>query len=183
MIAELFLEGSSLFTLSQLFKYKSGEYNPSTSLNKIEDKNIRELVQHMIQIDPNARLSAQDYLTQWHGKAFPHYFYSFLYQYMSSLTDKVEQKDSTFFSALSSAYPNMTSRKLTDADEKIERVFFDFEKIMDYVSSEDVDEEKHKKRKGIAVNKVRLFITCIHRFIQHSHCIISKCVFNKRLFW
>ena len=127
MIAELFLEGSSLFTLSQLFKYKSGEYNPSTSLNKIEDKNIRELVQHMIQIDPNARLSAQDYLTQWHGKAFPHYFYSFLYKYMSSLTDKVEQKDSTFFSALSSAYPNMTSRKLTDADEKIVRVFFDFE--------------------------------------------------------
>ncbi|CEG71017.1 Putative VPS15 protein kinase [Rhizopus microsporus] len=156
VIAELFLEGSSLFTLSQLFKYKSGEYNPSTSLNKIEDKNIRELVQHMIQIDPNARLSAQDYLTQWHGKAFPHYFYSFLYQYMSSLTDKVEQKDSTLFSALSSAYPNMTSRKLTDADEKIERVFFDFEKIMDYVSSEDVDEEKHKKRKGIAVNKILL---------------------------
>lgn len=102
---------------------------------------------------------------------------------MSSLTDKVEQKDSTLFSALSSAYPNMTSRKLTDADEKIERVFFDFEKIMDYVSSEDVDEEKHKKRKGIAVNKVGLFITSIHRFIQHSHCIISKCVFNKRLFW
>ncbi|ORE14906.1 ARM repeat-containing protein [Rhizopus microsporus] len=171
VIAELFLEGSSLFTLSQLFKYKSGEYNPSTSLNKIEDKNIRELVQHMIQIDPNARLSAQDYLTQWHGKAFPHYFYSFLYQYMSSLTDKVEQKDSTFFSALSSAYPNMTSRKLTDADEKIERVFFDFEKIMDYVSSEDVDEEKHKKRKDSfnTATASSILLSPEVTFPNHSH--------------
>ncbi|CEI91815.1 hypothetical protein RMCBS344292_06093 [Rhizopus microsporus] len=79
---------------------------------------------------------------------------------MSSLTDKVEQKDSTLFSALSSAYPNMTSRKLTDADEKIERVFFDFEKIMDYVSSEDVNEEKHKKRKATASSVT---------FPNHSH--------------
>lgn len=41
VIAELFLEGTPLFTLSQLFKYRSGEYNPDTSLEKIEDKNIR----------------------------------------------------------------------------------------------------------------------------------------------
>lgn len=41
VIAELFLEGTPLFTLSQLFKYRSGEYSPDTSLEKIEDRNIR----------------------------------------------------------------------------------------------------------------------------------------------
>ncbi|CAO3698380.1 unnamed protein product [Rhizopus stolonifer] len=155
VIAELFLEGTSLFTLSQLFKYKSGEYNPALSLTKIEDKDIRDLVSHMIQIDPESRLSAEEYLLEWHGKAFPHYFYSFLYQYVSSLTDHAEQqKDSTIMSALSSAYPNATSKKLTDADEKIERIFHDFEKIMYYVSypCEDVDEEEKRKTRKDSLN-------------------------------
>ncbi|KAI8997088.1 armadillo-type protein [Pilobolus umbonatus] len=137
VIAELFLEGTCLFTLSQLFKYRSGDYNPQLSLEKIEDGHIRAMVSHMIQIDPTDRYSAEDYLEKWHVKAFPHYFYSFLYYYMSSVTDKVDtlnQTDTTILSALSSAYPSVSSRKLTDADEKIERIFFDFDKIMDYIS-------------------------------------------------
>ncbi|KAI9279542.1 hypothetical protein BY458DRAFT_584681 [Sporodiniella umbellata] len=151
VIAELFLEGTSLFTLSQLFRYKSGEYNPTASLNKIEDKDIRGLVAHMIQIDPESRLSAEEYLLEWRGRAFPHYFYSFLYNYMGSITDHAEkQKDSTIMSALSTACPNTASKKLTYADEKIERIFLDFEKIMYYVSyscDDTNDEEKRKTRK------------------------------------
>jgi phosphoinositide-3-kinase regulatory subunit 4 len=152
VIAELFLEGTPLFTLSQLFKYRSGEYSPDTSLESIEDKNIREMVKHMIQIDPISRFSAEEYLAEWHGKAFPHYFYSFFYQYMSSLIDKVDgsqqQPDSAIMSALSSAYPSVTSRKLTDADEKIERIFYDFEKLMYFISfpCEDIAHEGEKRR-------------------------------------
>lgn len=41
VIAELFLEGTSIFSLSQLFKYRSGEYNPDNSLDKIDDENIK----------------------------------------------------------------------------------------------------------------------------------------------
>lgn len=41
VIAELFLEGTSIFSLSQLFKYKSGEYSPDVTLDKIEDEHIR----------------------------------------------------------------------------------------------------------------------------------------------
>lgn len=41
VIAELFLEGTSIFSLSQLFKYKSGEYSPDATLDKIEDEPIR----------------------------------------------------------------------------------------------------------------------------------------------
>ncbi|KAI7899371.1 uncharacterized protein BX663DRAFT_555007 [Cokeromyces recurvatus] len=141
VIAELFLEGTPLFTLSQLFKYRNNEYNPDISLEQIEDKHIRDMVRHMIQVDPLKRLSATEYLSKWHGTAFPHYFYSFLYPYMSSLNQKQKHKqpsqqiDSAIMSALSSAYPSINrSQKLTDADEKIERVFHDFQKIMHFVS-------------------------------------------------
>lgn len=41
VIAELFLEGSSIFTLSQLLKYRSKEYSPDANLDKIEDEDIK----------------------------------------------------------------------------------------------------------------------------------------------
>ena len=41
VIAELFLEGSALFTLSQLFKYREGELDIDSCLGPIEDPQIR----------------------------------------------------------------------------------------------------------------------------------------------
>jgi phosphoinositide-3-kinase regulatory subunit 4 len=40
-IAELFLEGNSLFSLSQLLKYRIGEFDPGSEIEKIKDENIR----------------------------------------------------------------------------------------------------------------------------------------------
>lgn len=41
VIAELFLEGSAMFTLSQLFKYRAGELNLENHLSAIDDEDIR----------------------------------------------------------------------------------------------------------------------------------------------
>lgn len=41
VIAEMFLEGAPLFTLSQLFKYREGEYTVDAQLAAIEDHGIR----------------------------------------------------------------------------------------------------------------------------------------------
>jgi phosphoinositide-3-kinase regulatory subunit 4 len=41
VIAELFLEGTPLFKLSQLFQYREGEFNVDHSLNAIEDEGVR----------------------------------------------------------------------------------------------------------------------------------------------
>ncbi len=41
VIAELFLEGAPLFTLSQLFKYREGEFSVDSYLANIEDDGIR----------------------------------------------------------------------------------------------------------------------------------------------
>jgi len=125
VIAELFLE-APIFSLSQLFRYRQGEYNPEHShLNKIPDANVRDLIMHMIQVDPNSRMSADDYLTHWKDKVFPSYFYGFLQQYMYSITDP------------SSGQKPVTSgiEHLGEPDERIEQIYNDYDKISHLLSS------------------------------------------------
>ena len=126
VIAELFTE-ASFFSLSQLFKYRKGEWDPQLShLAKIEDEDIREMVAHMIQVEPEARYSADEYLNFWRRKAFPEYFYSFLHQYMGLITDPS--------SGRAPVLPDTTN--FGDADERIDRVYNDFDKISYFLGFE-----------------------------------------------
>ncbi|EXJ75182.1 VPS15 protein kinase [Cladophialophora psammophila CBS 110553] len=119
VIAEIFLEGP-IFSLSQLFKYRSGDYSPEhTHLNKIEDPEVRAMILNMIELDPEKRYSAEQHLSFYRSKIFPDYFYSFLHQYMLDLTRPA--------TALKPVELNL--RSLSEFDEKIERVYHDFDKI------------------------------------------------------
>lgn len=119
VIAELFLE-APIFSLSQLFKYRQHEYNPTHSqLSKIQDSSVRELVSHMIQLDPNSRLSADEYLKFWEDKAFPSYFHGFLQQYMHSITDPTSGRKPVTTAA----------EHLGEPDDRIEQIYNDFDKI------------------------------------------------------
>lgn len=86
VIAELFTEGVPLFDLSQLLAYRRGLYQTEHVLMKIEDRFVRDLVSHMVQLVPEKRLSAEEYLKQQRGRAFPDVFYSFLQNYMVQFT-------------------------------------------------------------------------------------------------
>ena len=46
---------------------------------------MRALILHMIQLDPNNRLSAKDYLTGWGPSLFPEFFTSFLQPFCQTL--------------------------------------------------------------------------------------------------
>ncbi|RMJ25946.1 protein kinase VPS15 [Aspergillus sp. HF37] len=119
VIAELFLE-SPIFTLSQMYKYRKGEYSPDHSpLAKIEDAEIKQLVLHMIQLEPESRYSAEEYLDFWKNKAFPEYFYSFLHQYMSLVTDPSSGR----------ANVEAESGNRGESDDRIHRIYLDFDKI------------------------------------------------------
>ena len=119
VVAELFLE-SPIFSLSQLYKYRKGEFDPYFGyLSKIQDPDVRELVSHMIQLDPESRYSADEYLNFWRRKAFPEYFYSFLHEYMGLITDPS--------SGRAPVVPETSS--FGEADDRIDRVFNDFDKI------------------------------------------------------
>ncbi|KAF8400928.1 hypothetical protein HHK36_014231 [Tetracentron sinense] len=86
VIAELFLEGQPLFELSQLLTYRRGHHEPNQHLEKIPDSGIRKMIIHMIQLDPDSRLSAESYLQSYASTVFPSYFSPFLHNFFSCLT-------------------------------------------------------------------------------------------------
>mmetsp|Transcript_459 Transcript_459/g.1742 ORF Transcript_459/g.1742 Transcript_459/m.1742 type:complete len:1427 (+) Transcript_459:143-4423(+) len=64
VLAELYMEGKSLFDLSELHAYRRGEYDPATIMaSKVKDEKMRALILHMIQLDPSKRLTAKEYLS------------------------------------------------------------------------------------------------------------------------
>ncbi|KAF2241046.1 ARM repeat-containing protein [Trematosphaeria pertusa] len=150
VIAELFLE-SPIFSLSQLFKYRQGEYDPAHShISKIQDKDVRELILHMIQLGPNSRMAAEDYLQHWRGKVFPHYFYGFLQQYMHSITDPSSGRKPV----------TTASEHLGEPDDRIEQIYSDFDKISHLLSNNEGNvpaKPQHSPPKPNA----RLFPLCI----------------------
>lgn len=162
VIAELFLE-APIFSLSQLYKYRKGEYNPDIShLSRIPDKDIRELVASMIQLDPQKRYSAEQYLEFWRGKAFPDYFYTFLHQYMEVITDP-----------LSGQYPSLgATRNSGEADDRIDRVFYDFDKISYFLgyqnNSRGADIKQVSPRLGLGHFPVRLSIPNNEHAVSHD---------------
>ncbi|KAL2928991.1 Serine/threonine-protein kinase VPS15 [Bienertia sinuspersici] len=85
VIAELFLEGHPLFELSQLLAYRRGQYDPSQHLEKIPDPGVRKMILHMIQLNPDERLSAEGYLQNYAGIVFPNYFSPFLHNFYACL--------------------------------------------------------------------------------------------------
>lgn len=137
VIAELFLE-RPIFNLSQLFKYRANkEYDPvRLHLSRINDENVREMILHLIELDPQDRYSAEETLNFSRGKVFPEYFQTFLHQYMHVITDPTSGRQPI----------TAGSENLGEADERIEKVYYDFDKIsyaLEYSNSQSL---RHKPR-------------------------------------
>ncbi|KAI1334863.1 hypothetical protein F5Y15DRAFT_265589 [Xylariaceae sp. FL0016] len=152
VIAELVLE-TPIFSLSQMFKYRRGEYDPAIShLSRIPDQGLREMLSSMIQRDPQRRYSAEQYLEFYKGKVFPEYFYSFLHQYMGLITD----------SSSGRAPVTGSFKNLGEADERIDRIFHDFDKIayfLGYQNSKHTSQLSHfTPRLGLGLFPLRLNI-------------------------
>ncbi|KDQ50203.1 hypothetical protein JAAARDRAFT_165024 [Jaapia argillacea MUCL 33604] len=89
VLAELWMEGTPLFTLSQLFKYREGELSVDGALGGVEDEGVRGLIKQMISLDPLTRPSFDTLLQTSRGTVFPECFYSFLHNYVSTLNEPV----------------------------------------------------------------------------------------------
>lgn len=90
-IAELFSEGTSLFNLSELFKYKNNEFNVRKILSERldhlgeESEIIINLIMDMINVNPDERLSCKELLAKYKGILFPNYLDDFIYDYFKLL--------------------------------------------------------------------------------------------------
>ncbi|KAJ2383408.1 Serine/threonine-protein kinase, partial [Coemansia sp. RSA 2603] len=65
VIGELLLDGNPLFSLSRLLQYRRGAVTAEALVANIPDRPMADLVQHMIQLSPDARHTAAEYLEQW----------------------------------------------------------------------------------------------------------------------
>lgn len=119
-IVELFTDGIPIFSLSQMFKYKKGEYKPN--LDAINDMHVKKMIQSMISLDPNERLSAKDYLLNFRKLIFPDHFYTFLHPYMKSMA-----ADNIFFDG------EKQVDKFHLCNLRIDKVWSDFDKIALYL--------------------------------------------------
>ncbi|KAK0194518.1 hypothetical protein F5146DRAFT_1036233 [Armillaria mellea] len=163
VIAELFLEGAPLFTLSQLFKYREGEFSVDSSLANIEDDGIRNLIKQMINLDPAARPTFDTSLHTSRGSVFPESFFSFLHNYVSSVNElpSVSPFTSGLYAGLSSS--SLTSAPLqsarapssslegpsgdpsneplpSDSDHRMQRMWNDYESVEPYLVPDNTED-------------------------------------------
>lgn len=161
VIGELFVEGTPPFTLSQLFKYRSGEYNLDAYLSQIEDEALRGLVKSMTSLDPAERLSCDQYLADAYGTVFPTSFYDFLRDFFASVNDigsgwstasqgLLSRLSSQIGSATGTSTPQQQGTPQgplqqeipalqtlpSNADEIINRVYAEFEHLERYFTNE-----------------------------------------------
>ncbi len=160
VIAEMFLE-APMFSLSQLYKYRRGEFDPVIShLSRIPGQGLREMLSSMIHLDPEKRYSAEQYLEFYKGKVFPEYFYSFLHQYMELVTDPSNGR-----APVSGSFKN-----LGEADDRIDRVYYDFDKIsyfLGYHENKTSSEiARFTPRLGLGLFPVRLNVPNNDRFVS-----------------
>jgi phosphoinositide-3-kinase regulatory subunit 4 len=152
VIAELFLE-TPIFNLSQLYKYRRGEYDPNLLyLSRIADPDLREMIAHMIQLDPQKRYYAEQYLDFWKEKVFPKYFYTFLHQYMGHITIRDPS---------AGQISGAGTKSLDEADQRIDRVYQEFETIsylLGYPNEEIPEVEQVSPRLGLGHFPVRVNI-------------------------
>ncbi|KAF2164983.1 hypothetical protein M409DRAFT_24884 [Zasmidium cellare ATCC 36951] len=132
VLAELFTEVPT-FTLSQLFRYRKGEYDPTVSLlNKVDDDHVRSLISSMIRLDPTERWHASDYLDEYKGKAFPLYFYNHLHTLMQEITDPASGRRSIVAGETNNGY----------ADDRIDRIYSDFEMLSVSLGYQDTQSDE-----------------------------------------
>ncbi|CCH44110.1 phosphoinositide-3-kinase, regulatory subunit [Wickerhamomyces ciferrii] len=151
-IAEIYLEGVPIFTLSQLYKYKRGEFEPD--LNVIDDPHIRELVKSMISLDPKDRSSTKEYLDQYKSVAFPENFYTFIYEYFKSFNEDI--------------VPFHSTGRVYECDSRIKRLYNDFDKISyflgyKYEATKDDELDADERIRNGSLKPIRLSLPGIQK--------------------
>mmetsp|Transcript_933 Transcript_933/g.840 ORF Transcript_933/g.840 Transcript_933/m.840 type:complete len:135 (-) Transcript_933:446-850(-) len=85
VIAEILLDGKTLFTYEELLAYRRNEYDPLPIVDKIEDDDIKAIVKDMIKKNPSERADIFDVLKRW-GSICPDSFSSIIYYINASLS-------------------------------------------------------------------------------------------------
>ena len=148
VLAELWRDGTPLFTLSQLFRYRRGDLDIDGALDEIQHAGIRNLVRRMLHLDPAQRPRLQDILSQEQKDIFPPSFSGFFHLYLVDLQRPVQlsNRNTTRLEARNSERDLKMDRltRQVEADDRIEKMYEDWSMIVQFfhqghtLSGEDV---------------------------------------------
>ncbi|CAN6239168.1 unnamed protein product [Urochloa humidicola] len=116
VLAELFLNGQPLFEFSTLLSYRRGQHDLTQQLEKIHDTGVRDMILHMIQLDPKKRLPCRGYLQKYESVVFPLYFSNFMHKFFSDIVP-------------------------LDSDARVEKTQDNFEKILEIMMDSSMTEQ------------------------------------------
>nr|XP_019002677.1 VPS15 protein kinase [Kwoniella mangroviensis CBS 8507]OCF66138.1 VPS15 protein kinase [Kwoniella mangroviensis CBS 8507] len=95
VLAEMWTDGRTVFNLSELFAYRQGTVGLEGLLENIDDDEVKEMISQMLSRDPASRPSFDRILSNFREIIFPEYFYTFLQDYIASLSETAESQSNT----------------------------------------------------------------------------------------
>jgi len=136
VLAELWRDGTPLFTLSQLFRYRRGDLDLDALLGEIQHVGIRNLVLRMLHLDPSQRPRLHDILNQEQRDLFPPSFSGFFHLYMVDLErpTQLHNRVAVCSEAKNSEQDlkmNYFARQVK-ADDRIEKMYDDWAMIVQF---------------------------------------------------
>ncbi|WWC58078.1 uncharacterized protein I303_100613 [Kwoniella dejecticola CBS 10117] len=87
VFAEMWTDGRTVFNLSELYAYRQGTVGSEGLLENIDDNEVKSMITQMLSRDPASRPSFDRILSMFRETIFPEYFYTFLQDYTTSLTE------------------------------------------------------------------------------------------------
>ncbi|WVF66213.1 hypothetical protein IAT40_000953 [Kwoniella sp. CBS 6097] len=123
VLAEMWTDGRTVFNLSELFTYREGSVGLEGILDNIEDHEVKEMISQMLARDPADRPSFDLILSNFRETIFPEYFYTFLQDYINSLTETPETVRSA------GSYGTFLQRSAGLSGTKIDRLLDEWESI------------------------------------------------------
>ncbi|WFD35750.1 non-specific serine/threonine protein kinase [Malassezia cuniculi] len=121
VLSELWRDGKPMFTLSQLYKYRSGQLDISATLAEIADEGMRHTIQSMLECDPDKRPTFAELLAGTRGSTFPAAFGDFLHLYLVDLQRQPPRGDDSRETFSDAAI----TRSLEPAD-RVEKLYEDW---------------------------------------------------------
>lgn len=152
-MAELFLDGKRLFSLSNLLKYKSREFDVIKEIKGIENEDLQNMILRMIDTDPNQRPTAMECLE---SPIFIKSLQSFVFPYFCVVYDLMMKQD---------------------CDEIVEKMYADYDKIIFFLAEEGPEIEITGLCIPNSCNSVRKSDWLI--IIAQLLCSISRCLIKE----
>lgn len=132
VLAELWRDGTPLFSLSQLFRYRSHDYDIEPMLKEIPHVQLRGLVRSMLHLDPADRPTLEALLEQAQANVFPYSFSAIWHLYLldlQRLNSVDEEPPSTKAAESTRRAERWELRRVVhslEPDDRIERLYEDW---------------------------------------------------------